>query len=235
MHRIAFLCFSLLILCLPAHAAPSPVRTCRILFLGAASDSPKSLLLFDGSASQEVELPRMNLSPIYQVPGGAIVLRLLEKEPANPEEIPAGAPRVTVGDGVGDIYLLVSHDPNNKVIPVSMQVINADQKTFRKGQSLWFNLTANRIGGKLGSEKIVLEPNSRTISKAPAKDAVNYPVELYYQIAGDNRLWPLCETQWQHNPAGRTVVFVITEAGNRVPRIMGFPDFRAEEEKEKRM
>jgi hypothetical protein len=113
-----------------------------------------------------------------------------------------------------------------------MQVINADQGSFRKGQMLWFNLTAHRVGGKLGSERLALEPNSRKISAAPAKGAENYAVELYYQIPGDERLWPLCETQWQHNPAGRTVVFVLSETGSKVPRIVGFPDFRAEEKKE---
>jgi hypothetical protein len=231
MRRYASLClFSFLILLTEASAATAP-RTCRILFLGATKEAPETLVLHDGIGSQKVELPRMNLSPIYQVPGGPLVLRLLDKEPAKPEEIPAEAPKVALAEGTGDFYLLVSTDPKNKLIPVAMQVINADQASFRKGQSLWFNLTPHRVGGKLGIEKFVLDPNSRKISAAPVQGAENYPVELYYQIAGDNRLWPLCETQWQHNPAGRTVVFVLNEAGSKVPRILGFPDFRAEEEK----
>ena len=215
-----------------AQTEPAAKRTCRILFLGAASGAPDSLILFDGKSTQKVELPSLNLSPVYELSGGPLVLRLLEKEPAKPEEIPPGSPQVTVGEATGDIYLLVTSDPKNKVIPVAMQVINADQASFRKGQMLWFNLTTHKVGGKLGSEKLVLEPNSRKTSAAPAKGTENYPVELYYQMPGDERLWPLCETQWQHNPAGRSVVFVLSEAGSKVPRIVGFPDYRAEERKE---
>ena len=216
-----------------ASAAPAAQRTCRILFLGAARDAPESLLLFDGTSAQKVELPRMNLSPIYKLPAGPLILRLLEKQPETAEAIPAGSPQVKIGEGTSDFYLLIANDPKNKVLPVSMQVINADQGSFSKGQMLWFNLTKNRVGGTLGSEKLALEPNSRKISNAPAKGAGDYPVELYYQIPGDKKVWPLCETQWQHNPAGRTVVFVLTEGDSRVPRIMGFPDFRMEEEKER--
>lgn len=218
-----------------ARSEPSAGRTCRILFLGATNGAPDSLVLFDGTSAQRVELPSMNLSPVYRLPGGPLVLRLLDKEPVKPEDVPQGAPSVRIGESTGDFYLLATNDPKNKVIPVAMQVINADQASFRKGQMLWFNLTTHKVGGKLGSEKLVLEPNSRKISAAPAKGTESYPVELYYQSPGDTNLWPLCETKWQHNPAGRTVVFVLNESGSKVPRIMGFPDFRAEEKKKEGM
>jgi len=35
-----------------------------------------------------------------------------------------------------------------------------------------------------------------------------------------------------HNPAARIVMFVLPEAGSRVPRIMGFTDFREEKTNE---
>ena len=208
-------------------------RTCRILFLGTAKGAPKELVLFDGKAHQRVALPTMNLSPVYELPDGAISLRLLREEPKSPEEIPSGAPSVNLSESVGDLYLLVSNDPKNKFLPVSMKVVNADFASFRSGEMLWFNLTANRIGGKLGAEKLDLKPNSRHISKAPASKEGNFPVELYYQMPGDKEVWPLCETKWIHNPSGRVVMFVLPEEGVRVPRLMGFPDFRKEEKKEK--
>jgi hypothetical protein len=213
-----------------AESSVSVERTCRILFLGPAKDAPDSLVLFDGTAARRVQLPSMNLSPVYKLPGGPLVLRLLQEEPAKPEDVPPGAPVVRIGETTGDFYLLATNDPSNKVIPVAMQVIHADRESFRNGQTLWFNLTSHRVGGKLGSNKLVLEPDSRKISAAPARDIGSYPVELYYQMPGDPKLWPLCETQWQHNPAGRTIIFVFGETGSRVPRIMGFPDFRAMEE-----
>jgi hypothetical protein len=203
--------------------------------MGSAKGAPKEAVLFDGKGYQKVEFPTMNLSPVYDLPGGAISLRLVRKEPANPEEkIPAGAPGVALPESVGDFYLLVSNDPKNKVLPVAMKVINADFASFRAGEMLWFNLTKNRIGGKLGSEKLDLKPNSRHISKAPTNKAGNFPVELYYRIPGDRDVWPLCETKWIHNPNGRVVMFVLPEEGVRVPRLMGFPDFRSEEKKKKK-
>lgn len=175
-------------------------------------------------------MPRLNMSPVYKLPEGPLVLRLLERVPENLEAIPAGAPQAKVGETIGDIYLVVTNDPKNKVIPVSMQVINANQGAFSKGQMLWFNLTTNRVGGQLGTEKLALEPNSRKISRAPADGEVNYPVELFYQMPGDDKVRPLVRANWQHYPTDRIVMFVVKEDGNRMPRIMGFSDFRIEEE-----
>lgn len=206
-------------------------RTCRILFLGAPTDAPRSLQLFDGTSAQPVELPRMNFSPVYELASGDITLRLLEKAPEKPEDIPAGAPKAVIREGVSDFYLLVSTDTENKTVPVSMQIIDADSTGFRKGQLLWFNLTPNRVGGKLGTEKLALEPNSRKVTPAPASGSEDYPMDIYYRMPGKDEIWPLCETKWLHNPAARIVMFVLPEAGSRVPRIMGFTDFREEKEK----
>lgn len=209
-------------------AAP---RTCRILFLGAPTGAPESLQLFDGTAAQSVELPSMNFSPIYQLSSGDITLRLLEKAPEKPEDIPAGSPKIALAAGISDFYLLLSTDPENKTLPVSMQIIDAKASGFRKGQLLWFNLTPNRVGGKLGSEKLALEPNSKDITSAPTTGSEDYHVNLYFQGPGKKEAWPLCETKWLHNPNARIVMFVLPEADTRVPRIMSFTDYRQEKPK----
>ncbi|MFC7335947.1 hypothetical protein ACFQY0_02055 [Haloferula chungangensis] len=206
-------------------------RTCRILFVGDRKDAPQEVTLFDGKGFQKVELPTMNLSPVYEVAAGEVSLRLLKEQVESPELIPSGAPGAKLSESAGDFYLLVSNDPANKLLPLSMKVVDADFSRFRMGEMLWFNLTNNRIGGKLGDEKLDLKPNSRLISKAPTDKAGNFPVELYYQRPGDKDVWPLCETKWIHNPNGRVVMFVIPEEGVRVPRLMGVPDFRKQEKK----
>lgn len=201
-------------------------RTCRVLYLGAPKDAPVSLQLFDGKGSQEIELPRMNLSPIYELPSGAITLRLLEKAPEKPEDIPASAPKAAIAEGVADFYLFISHDPGNTVLPVSMRIIDANPDKLRNGQMLWFNLTGNRIAGKVGSRKIALGPNSSDLTDAPSHETGDYPVDIYYQMPGKKEAWPLCETKWLHNPAARIIMFVLPEEGSRVPRIMSVTDFR---------
>jgi hypothetical protein len=218
----------LLIFLLPAAAlaATAPEHTCRILFLDGPDDAPQKLQLFDGAKCREVDLPRMNFSRIYQLPGGPLNLRLLPAPPADPAKIPPGAPGVIVAAGITDFYLLVTSDPANTIAPVRMQVINAGADKLKPGQTLWFNLTKNPVGGTLGSEKLAIQPESRAILDAPTTGSGDYPVKLFYRIPGDERLYPLCQTKWRHDPRRRSVAFIVTEPGRRSPRVMVFSDFR---------
>lgn len=219
----------LLPLLLTASALAEGARTCRILFLAAPEQAPGTLHLFDGTATREVELPRLNFSPVYHLPAEARVIHLLPAAPAAPGEIPPGAPAAAVPGSVTDFYLLVSSDPANAIAPVKMQIIDANMDKFRQGQMLWFNLTANRVGGRLGSTALDLDPNSRKITGAPASRNEDFLVNLSYRMPGNERLYPLCETKWRHDPLSRTVLFVLPQQGNRTPRILGIPDCREEE------
>jgi len=57
----------------------------------------------------------MNFSKVYQLPGGPLNLRLLPSPPDDPTKIPPTAPAVTVAEGIGDFYLLVTSDVANTV------------------------------------------------------------------------------------------------------------------------
>lgn len=221
----------LLFLTLTAHATEKSARTCRILFLNASGDAPQSLHLFDGLESREVELPRMNFSPVYPIRPGTLTLALLPSPPADsPPAIPAGAPKATLAESVTDFYLIVSSDPANKVAPVRMQVINADAAHFKRGQMLWYNLTDSKVGGLLGPRKLLLQPQSRLILDAPATGMEDYRVNIHFLPPGKTRPEPLCETIWTHDPRSLSVFFVISPDGSLIPRIIGIPDFRTQEE-----
>ncbi|MCF7733826.1 MAG: hypothetical protein K9N23_19220 [Akkermansiaceae bacterium] len=207
-------------------------HTCRILFLDGPDTAPETLHLFDGATSREVDLPRMNFSKVYKLRPGARTLRLLPAAVNDPEKVPPGAPSVTVSEDVTDFYLLVTSDPANTVAPVRMQVINAGSEHLKRGQMLWFNLTKNTVGGTVGSEKLVIQPNSRVTLDPPARDNLNYPVKLYFRIVGKEPLYPLCETKWRHDPRSRSVAFIISERGTRTPRVLVFPDYREAPPKE---
>lgn len=223
------LLFFLAFLSAAAAAPAGKARTCRILFLAAPDDAPEKLHLFDGKASQEVELPRMNLSPVYQLPSGDLTIRLLPAPAGDPKLVDARAPSARIAEEITDCYLLVNPDPKNPVAPVALQVINANPDKLRKGQMLWFNLTSNKVGGQLGTRQLAMEPNSRAIVDNPASGNDGYQVNLSFRIPGDERLYPLCETKWTHDPGSRTIFFILSRAGSRTPRIMGFPDSREEE------
>lgn len=76
--------FLFLLITLPAVAAEKSMRSCRILFLDGPSEAPQKLHLFDGTNSQEVELPRMNFPPVYDVPAATTSLALLPSAPPAP-------------------------------------------------------------------------------------------------------------------------------------------------------
>lgn len=214
-----------------ASAESAGKRTCRILFLGGSDTAPDTLYLFDGVGSQNVELPTMNLSPVYQLSPGPKTLRMLPAAPAKPEEISPDAPSVQVAEAVSDLYLLVTSDPANKIAPVRMQVVDVDPSKFKNGQMLWFNLSSNGVGGEVGTKRLAMEANSRSMMDAPAKKREDYPVKLYYRIEGKPDPYPLCETKWLHHPDSRGVFFVVAQKGSRIPRVIGFRDFRAPAEK----
>jgi len=220
--------FSLILCLLPlvSIAEEAASRTCRILFLKAPDGAPRALYLFDGIRTQEVELPRMNFSEVYQIAPGAVTLWLLPEPPAEPGKVNPGAPSVKVGAGLSDCYLLVASDPSNPVVPVRMSVVDAGSDHFKNGQMLWFNLSDKIVGGVLGKRRLSLEPNARAIVDAPASAREDYKVNLAFVIQGDEAIHPLCETKWRHDPLSRTVMFVIGEPGHRAPRVLGFPDRR---------
>ena len=206
-------------------------RTCRVLFPARPADAPKSLFLFDGTTIQEVELGSMSFSPVYEVAATSTALALLSEPPAaaarnSPPAIPAGAPKAALKESIRDFYLIVSSDPENKVAPVRMQVINANADAFKNGQMMWYNLTDSLVGGIVGSRKLRIEPNSRSILDAPATGDEDYHVNIHYVPAGKQHTEPLCETRWIHNPRSRSVFFVLREPGRIAPRIIGIPDFR---------
>jgi len=223
--------FFLLILSLAATAAEKSTRTCRIIFIAAPESALKTLYLFDGKTAQEVELTRMGFSPVYKVSPEAVSLALLPTPPPTPAKgeaavVPAGAPVAAIAASIRDFYLIVSSDAANQIAPVKMQVVDADAAKFKPGQMLWFNLTQNKVGGIVGKRKLAINPNSRLILDEPASRSEEYHVNIRFVAPGMERPEPLCETNWNHDPRSRSVLFILQPTGSDVPRIQGFPDFR---------
>lgn len=207
-------------------------RTCRIVFLDRPANAPKHLYLFDGKEIREVKTPRLNLSPVYQLPDGNLNLRLFLNAPANLEKIPEGAPSVKITETTKDVYLLLTSNPANEVAPVNIQLISADPANLSRGEMLWFNLTDKRVGGKVGSEKLDIKPLTSVRVNEPRRETGDYPVELYFMIKGDAHLHPLCESRWMHDPRSRSLVFITKNGNRRAPRIYSFSDFRMPKEKD---
>jgi hypothetical protein len=229
MKQHAFHLIVLIFLTLAAQGQQEKKRSCRILFLERPDKAPASLHLFDGQTAREVDLPSMNLSKSYELPVGDMTLTLLPTWPIDPKQIPAGAPKCFVPAAVNDFYLLVMNDPTNRIAPVSFQIVDTGAAMLSPGKTLWFNLTEYAIGGKLGSETIVLKPKSRDLMNAPRSDTGDYPVSFWYRANDDekkNTPYPICETLWTHDPQNRNLGFIFNVQGSRTPRIFVFPDIR---------
>lgn len=209
-----------------AEAPGKDPRTCRILFLAPPDDAPDNAFLFDGTTSREVALPSMNLSDVYQLAAGDIILRMLSRPPAEGEAVPTGAPAVSVPERIKHCYLIVAADPANKIMPLRMQIIDANPAGFRTGQMMWFNLSPYAVGGVLGKSTLKLKPRSQAIVDAPAGGFESYQVDLGYLPVEGKQAEPLCSTFWRHNPQARSVVFVTMTPASRIPRISSYSDSR---------
>ena len=216
-----------------ALAGDTGEHTCRIVFPRGPDSAPRKLHLYDGVGSTEVDLPRLNLSKIYRLRPGDISITLLPSRPASPEEVPTGAPVVKIPAEIKDFYLILTHDPGNKVVPVKLHVISANTKGFKRGEMLWLNLTKNPVAGMIGSKKLRLPAKGKVKIASPVSKPGNYPVRIDYRIPGKKHIYPLCETQWFHDPRSRSLAFVLPGAGTRTPRVMVFADFRIPEKKKR--
>ena len=225
---------ALLFLCLVAiSSAQEAAHSARILFLNGPEGAAGPYYLFDGKETQEVELPRMSFSPVYDLRAGDFKLWLLTKPPVDAKSVPEGAPFVLVPAGVTDFYLICGVDPSNQVLPIQLRIVNANSDKIGRGEMQWFNLTAKAVIGKVGSQDLRLGPKATFLVKEPVTGDKSYPIELYFRVDGDDRTHPLIESQWSHDPRTRSIVFVFDEGKRRAPRVMAFSDFRTPKEKEK--
>jgi hypothetical protein len=211
--------------CLLAGAFPAYARTCRIIYPDRPQSSPKLAHLFDGSKSREVTLPSMNFSEVIRLPNGEISIALTTDEIVNPELLPSNAPKLRIPEKVNDFYIILTPDPDNSYLPVTMNLADAGEGKIRSGETLWFNYTAHRIVAKLGDAEMSVDPKGRSISKAPAKESGYYAAQFAYQVQGEGPLARITEQNWWHDSKSRSVAFII-ETGGRLPRIFAFRDFR---------
>ncbi len=226
--RLSFLYLLLLLAFIPYMAVgqEGDTRTCRILYHSAPAGAPKTLHLFDGESCFEAELPKMNLSKVYTLRKGPLKLRMLSETIADAQAVPEGAPSVEVPEDLQHIYLLVSHDPKNKVTPVKMEVINASYEEIKLGEMLWINYTKSTVSGTIGSRELFIKPAEQVLIKEPVKGRKGYPVKMNYSVSNDDVFLPLTESRWRHDPGSRFLALIVEDDRRKSPRIITFSDYR---------
>lgn len=161
---------SLLCLFTVTYARDALARTCRIVFLDRPAGAPPPRHLFDGPSPQEVDLSGINLSPVYQLAPGTIQFKLLPAKVVDTKGISPEAPSIETPADYNDFFLLVASDPNKKIAPVKIEVVNIAIRNFRLGQTLRINKSDHTIEGKLGSQILSLKPEGYQVVNPPISD-----------------------------------------------------------------
>lgn len=84
----------------------------------------------------------------------------------------------------------------------------------------------------MGSRTLNLKPTSQSIVDSPREGAGSYPVKIGYDPGKDKKPAIIVSTEWQHNPSGRNVIFVMMLPNSKIPRIKGYSDYREAQETE---
>lgn len=198
-------------------------RTCRIVFVDPPRNAPRKVQLFDGTSTRKVYLPDKNLSEVINLPAGDLVLSMMPDHVLDPENLPQGAPTVTISAKVTDFYLIVVSDPENEVLPLRMLPVDVDHKKPKLGQTLWINLTAHAIKANFGSEPLTIPPDSRVIGEGPLPSSGYYKAEFEYQANGEGEFLPVMKKSWWFDTSSKNIGFIVN-SGRRLPRIFSFRD-----------
>lgn len=201
-------------------------RSCRVVFPERPRDAPKIAYLFDGKESQRITLPSMNLSPVIEFSGGELIIAMTSQKVDDPEALPALAPRLRIPEGVNDFYILVTPDPENRHLPVKMNLVDPAGSKLKPGEILWFNGTNHRIIAKLGDARLSVKPQSRSISNSPVPKSGYYNAQFGYQANGEGPVARITEQQWWHDVGSRHLGFIVN-TGGKLPKIYYYRDFRS--------
>lgn len=207
-------------------------RTCRIVFPERPKDAPHRAVLYDGSRNHAVTLPSMNFSEVIELPDGEVTIALTPREIKEPEELAPTAPRLKIPGTVKDFYIILLSDPDNKEMPVNMNLVDAGAGKLNQGETLWYNSTDHRILATLGNARISLAPKENSISKAPAPASGYYDALFTYEADGKGPPVPITEQRWWHDPGCRHLGFV-ANSGGKLPKIYLYRDFREPEPADK--
>jgi hypothetical protein len=209
---------------LQSQAAPDKSRTCRILLLEPTRGTPKEAFLFDGKQSQKVSLSNKHFSNVIELPRGELNIAITPTACSTAEDLPPGSPSTSIPAEIEDIYLVITNDPENTVLPIRLHPIQIND-TLKTGETLWSNLTIFRICANLGEESIVIAPMDQAISRPPLAKSGYYEAKFSYQLSDDENMKPIMTKSWWFDATSRNLGFIVDTQG-RLPKIFTVRDKR---------
>ncbi len=223
------LCVALtLIFCVPAFSQENDqqVRTCRVFIPESLDARITELYLFDGQTSHEVQPARKNLSPVYELAKSSQVLSLSLDQGATAEKPPMDAPEINIPDGITDLLLLLLHDPNSPTIPIKFHLIDIGDQHLKIGETMWINLTKNTISAELGSQQLIVEPESQAVSKPPAVTSEYYLASFSYKAPESETFAAIMNKSWWHDATNKNIGFIVKDHKGILPNVFTVRDCR---------
>ncbi len=212
-----------------ANTLEAKSRSCRVVFPERPQDAPKNAYIFDGKESQSVTLPSMNLSEVIELPSGELTIAMISNKITDPKALPPNAPFLRIPEKLMEFYIIITSDPNNKDLPIKMNLVDTGEGKLNPGEILWYNFTKHRIAAKLGSADLIVDPGGRAISKDPTPTSGYYVAKFAYQENGKGAFAPITEQSWWHDSNSRHLGFMYN-SGGKLPKIYFFRDFRDPDE-----
>ncbi|MBT8037940.1 MAG: hypothetical protein KJO21_10390 [Verrucomicrobiae bacterium] len=216
----------LLVLGASALAQNAQGRTYRVLFPEQLKIKDLELYLFNGQNSEKIQPLRKTLSPIYQLPGGEITLKLTLNQVNQGETFPQETASAEISSDTTDLLLLILNDPGNANIPLKMVIIDIGDQQLKAGETLWLNQTKNTIHASLGNQNLVIEPESRIVSKPPSETSGYYKASFGYQLPKSEATKAVMRKSWWHDATSKSYGFVIKNARSTLPTIFTVRDRR---------
>jgi hypothetical protein len=167
----------------------------------------------------------MNLSEVIEFPAGELTIALTTDKISSAEALSPDAPLLRIPETLMDFYIILTPDPQNKHIPVKLNLVDAGAGKLNPGETLWYNFTQHRIIGKLGGANMSVDPGGRAISKEPLPASGHYAAGFTYQVNGNGPIAPIGEQFWWHDAASRHLGFIVN-TGGKLPKLYFFRDFR---------
>ena len=207
--NIPFPLIALLLSCVLMVSADAE-RVARIMYYGASPDAPEKAFVYQkGKEPQEVVLERDNFSESFELASGPLRLMFLPSEV--PKDAPdlKKAPFLKIPESWSKVLILVTEDPENPVMPIRLQSINANDNKFGPGDLYFVNFSDINIFGYVGKKELRLKPESVSVITSPLKKRGDYQVQLDSAKEDlKSRRWLLRQT-WRHQPNVRRVIFAI--------------------------
>lgn len=208
-----------------ASTPQAAARTCRFVYPERPQSAPKVAFLFDGKKSQPITLPSMNLSEVVDLPDGDLTIAMTTNQIKDPKALPPSSPMLKIPAAIVDFYIIVIPDPQNKELPIKMNLVDTGGGKLNPGETLWYNLTEHRIVAKLGNAEMSVNPKGRTISKDPVPASGYYEAKFAYQANGKGPFAPITEQAWWHDSKCKHLGFMVS-TGGKLPKIYSYRDYR---------